>query len=118
MNNKQSYFRAFGIRSDIFVRHIAKMKLLILSVLLFAALSIHCIALNSNEKLSGLLVRKKYQDFVGLTINKRQANPVQSLTMQPDVEWITVLPTIQSQKQREHIGLKNVFNNIFAVIIF
>lgn len=94
------------------------MKLQILCVLLFATQSIHCIALNLNEKLSGLLVKKTYQDFDGLTINKRQANPVQSFTMQPDVEWITVLPTIQSQKQREHSGLKTVFDNIFAVIIF
>lgn len=95
------------------------MKLLILSVLLIATQSIHCIAtLNSNHKLSRLFVKKDHRNVAGLTMNKRQANPMQSISMQPDVEWISVLPTTKSQKQRKQNGLERVFNNIFAVIIF
>lgn len=101
-----------------FVHHIAKMKLLILSILLLATQPIHCIAiLNSNDKLSRLFEKKKHQHFVGLSMNKRQANSIESITMQPDVEWITVLPTTKSQKQREHGGLDILFDKIFAVII-
>lgn len=96
------------------------MKLLILSVLLLLATqSIPCIAtLTSNDKLSRSIRIKKHQNFVGSTMNKLQTNPIKSITMQPDVEWITVLPTTKSQKQKEHGGLAKVFDNIFAVIIF